>query len=832
MKSAATLVLVLVLVLDPAALADEMPVHTAAPGDLAVSVERDGRLDAARRAKVRVAPEAYGGPLIVAEVLREGGAVARGEVILRLEAARYEDEMRAAREGLEQQKRALELGRAEQEILLEANRTRVEKAERARELAEQALRLFEEFQGPKMLKAAVLEIESREHSVMSQKEELDQLEKMYQGTKLSSDTKEIVLERARRSVAMAEAWLAISRRDEVVTREHAHPTRLRALKDDLRWESEELEHARETTRISEQKKAQDLEQARIGLRNAEERLQKLERDREQLTVRAPVEGILTPIDLVPGDSVAAKAVLAQVVQPGRLVVRFQATADDLRFIAPGKAVTVVLPDLRDLAVTGTIEDVGRLGAEAKDGTNFPATVALGAPDERLRVGLRAKVRIEGKVAGALAVPRRAVREKGGKSIVYVRRAGGAAAGEPREVTLGYGAGDSVVVVKGLAAGEEVLLVPPGAGASAPAEPKKDEPPGTPPEKTPLSPGQAYERGLRYLLDAQNEDGTWGTWESSRTGESYLGTVASLRAFRDATASLCALALLEPSRRDARARRALERALDHLLATEPSARATGDTYYDTWTHAYLLQALARVHRDERFAARRAALGPAIRREIETLEDRQGAEGGWGYYDFGWALATPSGHESASFVTAVVLLSFEDARAAGFAASADTVAAGAAHIERLRLPSGAYIYGTYAQMRPGALFNHVKGSIGRNQSCNLALYALGRPGISKDDLRAGVRALREHHHFIEIGKSRPYPHEAWYYTAGYYFLFGHYYAGRVISELDPGERDDHRRWLAATLARLQDPDGSWFDFPLYGYHKPYGTAFALLAIESCL
>ena len=106
------------------------------------------------------------------------------------------------------------------------------------------------------------------------------------------------------------------------------------------------------------------------------------------------------------------------------------------------------------------------------------------------------------------------------------------------------------------------------------------------------------------------------------------------------------------------------------------------------------------------------------------------------------------------------------------------------------------------------------------------------ITRDELLSGARDFREHHHFIEIGKGRPYPHEAWYYTAGYYFLFGHYYASLVFNELDEAVRHDYAQWLARTMWRLQDPDGSWFDFPLFGYAKAYGTAYAILTLENCL
>jgi len=32
--------------------------------------------------------------------------------------------------------------------------------------------------------------------------------------------------------------------------------------------------------------------------------------------------------------------------------------------------------------------------------------------------------------------------------------------------------------------------------------------------------------------------------------------------------------------------------------------------------------------------------------------------------------------------------------------------------------------------------------------------------------------------------------------------------------------------------QEKDGSWWDYPLYDYHQPYGTSFALMTLIRCL
>lgn len=346
-----------------------------------------------------------------------------------------------------------------------------------------------------------------------------------------------------------------------------------------------------------------------------------------------------------------------------------------------------------------------------------------------------------------------------------------------------------------------------------------------------SPAEAHAHGVKFLVQSQNPDGSWGTFESARPGEIYLDNLSSHRAFRQATSALCLLALRKPAAGDPAAAVALDKGLQYVLKDSYAGRASGSTFYDTWAHTYLVQALAALHQEPRLTDQRSAIRDLLERELKLLAERQSADGGWAYYDFGYTAARPTGNMSTSFNTAAALVAMHDAANASVPVDPSIIHDALMCLERLRLPSGAFVYGTYAQFNPAAGYNKVKGSLGRSQSCNLALW-LHQRNITQEELIEGLAHLRNEHHFIEIGKGRPYPHEAWYFTAGYYFMFGHYYAARVISQLqDPAQRAEYRQWMLETMTRLQDPDGSWFDFPLYGYHKAYGTAFGLLALQAC-
>jgi multidrug resistance efflux pump len=830
--------------------------------DLHLTIGCDGRVDGARRAKVRYIATGFFEPVrvvSVSEEARRGDPVGEGAVLVTLDGSRLADAIRAATEARDATMRKLEESTADERTARDADRVRLERAEKAASDAKKGLDQFEKIDGPRMLRESELDVKNHEADVEDREQELSQLEEMYKGTHLASETKEIVILRARRWLERSRAYLDIARTSERETRELNVPNQLASLRENARWAAADLENARTRVAIDSQRRQDEVAGATIAARDARERLEKLEADRAALTIRAPAAGVVAGLGLAPGDLVRPDDVVAEVVDP-RPLVRVEVAARDRPLVAPGSRGTVLFPEIPSLRASGEIVSLAPLGRPGERGTRFDATIAL-APGVSVPLGIQARFECERTIEGALVVPRGAVATKGGRS--YCRLApphgAGARASAPppdpgfREVTLGAGDDDEVAVLAGLGEGDEIVIhkaegklvapeVPAKAEtpAAAPATSPADEKPlrdATPPAgakpKGPLvraSPAEAFERGLRYLVSHQNADGSWGSFESSRPDEIMTGTIASFPAWQEATTALCALALLAPSRSDPAARAALERALDQLVAAPPTARATGDVFYDTWTHVYLVEALSACARDERLAGKRAAIAAVVEREIGILRSRQGADGGFGYYDFGYALTTPSGHESTSFLTAAAVLALDAAADAGFRVDQAMVDDALGCIARLRLPSGAYVYGTYAQQNPNALYNWVKGSLGRSQPCNLALWRHEK-GVSEKDLAAGLEALEKEHKFIAIGQGRPIPHEAWYYTAGYYYLFGHYYAARVAHALGGEVQAEFARWLGRTLVDCQGDDGAWLDFPMYGYGRAYGTAYALLAMEAC-
>jgi hypothetical protein len=343
---------------------------------------------------------------------------------------------------------------------------------------------------------------------------------------------------------------------------------------------------------------------------------------------------------------------------------------------------------------------------------------------------------------------------------------------------------------------------------------------------------AIGRGVRFLLDRQNPNGSWGGIGGHRPYEVYAPVPGAHHAFRAAVTALSVAALIEAGGDGADVQQAIDRGEAWLLRELPSLRrATPDAIYNTWGHAYAIQALVRLldrHPDDE--TRRQQIRTAIAQQIELLDRYEVVDGGWAYYDFEAGTKKPAG-SSISFVTATVLIAFDEARNAGFAIPERLVERGKDSILRQRKPDFTYLYGEYLKARPMREINRPAGSLGRSQVCNLALRLWGDEAITDEVVSTWLDRLFARNGWLSIGRKRPIPHESWFQVAGYFFYYGHYYAAACMELLPAEQRGSYQDQMAALLIGLQERDGSWWDFPLYDYHQQYGTAFALMSLHRC-
>ena len=344
--------------------------------------------------------------------------------------------------------------------------------------------------------------------------------------------------------------------------------------------------------------------------------------------------------------------------------------------------------------------------------------------------------------------------------------------------------------------------------------------------------RALDRGIDFLLARQNANGSWGSVNITRPREVLAPVPGAHHAFRAAVTGLCISALIETGDGRADVAPALDRAEDWLFEHLPQVRrADPEVFYNTWAHAYAISALVRMlDRGPQDEQRAREIRQRIAQQIDMLERYEVVDGGWAYYDFDVRARTPAG-STISFVTATVLVALDEARRAGVAVPERAIERAKASIIRQRKPDFSYLYGEYLKGRPMREINRPSGSLGRSQACSLALRLWGDPLVTDDVLATWLDRLFARNGWLDIGRKRPIPHEAWSQVAGYFFYYGHYYAALCIEQLPEDQRARHQHQLARLLVPLQERDGSWWDFPLYDYHQQYGTAFALMTLHRC-
>ena len=341
--------------------------------------------------------------------------------------------------------------------------------------------------------------------------------------------------------------------------------------------------------------------------------------------------------------------------------------------------------------------------------------------------------------------------------------------------------------------------------------------------------KSIERGVGLLLELQNKDGSWGSADSSRPGEIYAPVPGAHHAFKAAVTALCISALMEVGGDAPTVGEAIDRGEAWLFDRLPSVRrATPDAFYNTWTHAYGIQTLAKMlGRKPDDAERRDKILDLIDQQLDMLDRFETVGGGWTYYDFLAHTKKPS-DAGFSFVTATALVALAEARGAGVKIPQRLVDRATASIRRQRNPDYSYLYGEYLKYRPRRPINRPAGSLGRSQACNLAMRLWGDKTVTDEVLRTWLDRLFARNGWLDIGRKRPIPHESWFGVAGYFFYYGHYYAALCIDQLPLDQRAPFQDQLADRLLALQEKDGSWWDYPLYNYHRQYGTALALMSL----
>jgi RND family efflux transporter MFP subunit len=203
-------------------------------------------------------------------------------------------------------------------------------------------------------------------------------------------------------------------------------------------------------------------------------LDKAQRQLHALSVTAPSDGVLTilrnwrsgnwmnPQEFKEGDRVWAGASIAELPDVSSLFGSAFVDEVERGRLAIGQPATLRLEALPDKELTGRVATISALAkadfTSWPPPRNFDVSVSLDHPDDRLRPGMTATIRIAVEtLKDVVLVPPQAVFAYGGDDVVYAMRHG---VPERRRIEVERRNADHVVVKSGLAAGERVALADP------------------------------------------------------------------------------------------------------------------------------------------------------------------------------------------------------------------------------------------------------------------------------------------------------------------------------------------------------------------------------------
>jgi hypothetical protein len=344
----------------------------------------------------------------------------------------------------------------------------------------------------------------------------------------------------------------------------------------------------------------------------------------------------------------------------------------------------------------------------------------------------------------------------------------------------------------------------------------------------VSVDEAIRTAVDFLVKNQNKNGSFGKRTVGRNYELWCHVPGGHMAFQAATTALCYMGMNSAEYQPEASKKAQAKTLAWLVNNTRVKRAFAEQFYNVWAFGYGLRALAQALRNKAPGADPEAIRETMRAIVKACEIYQSPDGGWGYLDFRVPAYKPSW--STPFTTATIMVALKEAEEVGIEVNPKMLKKGVRLLHRMRTPDGNYAYSIDWKYRPKGMINRPQGSCMRNPGCNLALR-LHDDVLTDADLRLGFEQFVKYHRFAAAGLRRPIPHESWYAVSGYFYLYGHHYAALCLEHLPEADQKLYWPEVVRGTLKTRQPDGSYWDYPTYGYHKFYGTGFALMIFGRC-
>lgn len=176
---------------------------------------------------------------------------------------------------------------------------------------------------------------------------------------------------------------------------------------------------------------------------------------EDYKITAPIDGVITVLNINVGDSASTSDTAAEVTNYDKMKVQIKIDEDNISALDNGTEVTVSV-DALNKTYKGTIENMSKKATVSNNVSYFTADVTFDADDD-IRSGLSAEVKyLLNGVENVVSVSMSALNYNTDNT-AYVLVGANASNAQQRNVTLGISNGTYVEIKEGLAEGETVLV---------------------------------------------------------------------------------------------------------------------------------------------------------------------------------------------------------------------------------------------------------------------------------------------------------------------------------------------------------------------------------------
>ncbi|MGA2501216.1 MAG: hypothetical protein ABSH20_26045, partial [Tepidisphaeraceae bacterium] len=337
---------------------DEKPsTSTVKKVPLRVELKLKGVFEAEDAAEIVVRPELWSS-LEVTKAVQHGVRVKRGEVLIRFDAEKLDEEIADLRNKQAIGKLSFEQAEENLRALEATTPLDLQAAVRAKTIATEDRDFFFKIVQPLVKKSTDFFLTMAERNLEYQKEELAQLEKMYKANDLTEATEEIVLKRQRNTVAEAEFHVEIAKatHDEAVR--FLLPRRSELVEQGAVRQDVASTKAKVVLPLILAQQRRELARLKLERTREDEKLKKLLADREMMTVKSPMAGVVyygrfargkwtgtekLADDLHRGGNIARNTVVMTIVRPRPLQIRASLCESQLSEVRLGLKGTVQSP---------------------------------------------------------------------------------------------------------------------------------------------------------------------------------------------------------------------------------------------------------------------------------------------------------------------------------------------------------------------------------------------------------------------------------------------------------------------------------------------------------